>query len=208
MAASKQEAPHFYVSSEIFVDAAVSHVNGLKQASGEKISLTALLVRACVVALKEHPRLNAIWREDELLLADEAHVGVAIALEQGLVAPAIFESDAGDIASAARGLNDLVERARGGRLRGAEMTGATFTLSNLGMFPVSSFIPIVTPPQVAILGVGATVRVPRYVNDELVGRSLMSATVSADHRAVDGADVARFLGTLKSTIEKPEGMDG
>jgi pyruvate dehydrogenase E2 component (dihydrolipoamide acetyltransferase) len=208
MAASKQEVPHFYVSGEIGVDAALARVRSLSEESGERVSLTALLLRATVVALGRHPALNAVWRDGELLLADEPNVGVAIALDDGLVAPAIFARDAADVLATARALDSLVARARAGKLRGAEMTEATFTLSNLGMFGVSSFIPIVTPPQVAILGVGGTQRVPRYDDEQVVPCSLTSVTVSADHRAVDGADVARFLTTLKSTIEDPEELDG
>jgi pyruvate dehydrogenase E2 component (dihydrolipoamide acetyltransferase) len=208
MVASKREAPHFYVSAEVEVDAAQARVAELREDSGERVSLTALLLRATVVALAEHPSLNAVWREDELLLADEVNVGVAVATDDGLIAPAVFGRDATTVLAAARALDDLVARARAGKLRGAEMMEATFTLSNLGMFEVSSFIPIVTPPQVAILGVGKTARLPRYEGEELVPRSLVEVTVSADHRAVDGADVARFLATFKSTIEHPEDMNG
>ncbi|HEU4704051.1 MAG TPA: 2-oxo acid dehydrogenase subunit E2 [Conexibacter sp.] len=207
MTASKQQAPHFYISSEIEVDAALARVGALRESSGERVSLTALLLRAVVVALSEHPALNAVWQEDELMLAEEPNVGVAIALDDGLVAPALFARDATDVLATARALDDLVTRARERKLRGAEMTGATFTVSNLGMFEVSSFIPIVTPPQVAILGVGKTRRVAGFEDDRVVPRSLMTVTLSADHRAVDGADVARFLATLKSTIEHPEELD-
>lgn len=207
MLASKQEAPHFYVSCDADVSAALAYVREAKRTSGGRVGLTAYLVRATVVALNEHPSVNAVWGEDGLMLADEANVGVAIALDEGLVAPAVFARDATDLLGTARALDDLISRARAGRLRGAEMVEATFTLSNLGMFEVASFIPIVTPPQVAILGVGKTRRVPSYEGDELVARSLMTLTVSADHRAVDGADVARFLGTLKATIEHPEDLD-
>lgn len=206
MAVSKQQAPHFYVSAEIEVDTALAHVGALREASGKRVSLTALLLRATVVALGRHPALNAVWRDGELMLADEANVGVAIALDDGLVAPAIFARDAVDVLATARALDDLISRARERRLRGAEMTEATFTLSNLGMFDVSSFIPIVTPPQAAILGVGKTRRVPLYEGDELVPRSLMTVTVSADHRAVDGADVARFLATLKAAVNDPDNV--
>ncbi len=208
MAISKQQAPHFYVSAEIVVDAAQARVAELRAASGARVSLTALLLRATIVALTAHPALNAVWRDDELLLADEPNVGVAIALDDGLVAPAVFARDAVDVLATARALEDLVARARTRSLRGAEMTTATFTLSNLGMFEVSSFIPIVTPPQVAILGVGKTRRVACWVGDELVPRALATVTVSADHRAVDGADVARFLATLKTALERPETLDG
>lgn len=208
MTLSKQEVPHFYVNREVVLDAALARVEELRSDSGERVTLTALLLRATVVALRAHPALNAVWHDGELMLVDEPNVGVAIALDDGLVAPAVFASDSGSVCHAARALDDLVGRAREGRLRGAEMTDATFTVSNLGMFGVSSFIPIVTPPQVAILGVGATERVPRYDGDVVVPCSLATMTVSADHRALDGADVARFLTTLKSTIEHPENLDG
>jgi pyruvate dehydrogenase E2 component (dihydrolipoamide acetyltransferase) len=209
MAVSKQEVPHFYVSCDVEVDAPLAHVRRVKQESGQRVGMTALLVRATVVALEEHPALNAVWKDGALMLADEANIGIAIALDDGLVAPALFARDATDLLGAARALEDLVSRARAGKLRGAEMVEATITLSNLGMFEVTSFIPIVTPPQAAILGVGKTRRVASYDGDELVSRSVMTVTVSADHRAVDGADVARFLGTLKATIESPEDrLDG
>lgn len=207
MVASKQEAPHFYISGEVEVDASLARVAELSE-GGERVSLTALLLRATVVSLARHPGLNAIWRDGELLLADDVNVGVAIATDSGLLAPAVFAADAGTVVDAARALGDVVARARAGKLRGAEMTEATFTLSNLGMFEVSSFIPIITPPQVAILGVGKTTRVPRYQGEEIVPRALMTVTVSADHRATDGADVARFLQTFKTTVENPEELDG
>jgi pyruvate dehydrogenase E2 component (dihydrolipoamide acetyltransferase) len=208
MTASKQEAPHFYISAELDLDAAIARAAELSESSGRRVSLTALLLRATVVALQSHPAMNAVWSEGELMLAEQANVGVAIALDDGLLAPAVFATDAGTVLAAAAALDDLVSRARAGKLRGAEMTEATFTLSNLGMFGVSSFIPIVTPPQVAILGVGATERLPRYEGEELVPRSLANVTVSADHRAVDGAEVARFLQTLKTTTARPEELDG
>ena len=208
MAASKREAPHFYVSDEVAVGAAQARVAELGATSGRRISLTALLLCACAKTLEQHQALNAVWQGEELMLAEEANVGIAIALEDGLVAPAVFARDTGTVLEAAIALEDLVTRARGGKLRGAEMTGATFTLSNLGMFGISSFAPIVTPPQVAILGVGSVRRVPGYEGEEVVPRPLMSVTLSADHRAVDGADVARFLAGLKASIENPEELDG
>jgi pyruvate dehydrogenase E2 component (dihydrolipoamide acetyltransferase) len=207
MAASKKEAPHFYVTSEVIADPAVAYLERLHESTGERVGLTALLVRATVVALNRHPALNAIWRDGELLIADEPNIGIAIALDDGLVAPAVLATDTRDLVSTARALADLISRARAGKLRGAEMVESTFTLSNLGMFEVSSFIPIVAPPQAAILGVGKARRVPVYEDEKVVPRSLVTVTVSADHRAVDGADVARFLGTFKAGVEAPEGLD-
>ena len=207
MAASKRDVPHFYVSAEIEVDDALGYISSVQAVSREHISLTALLVRATIVTLREHPALNAVWRDGELFLADDANVAVAIALEQGLVAPAVFGRDATSIASAARALNDLLSRARDGKLRTAEFAEATFTVSNLGMFGVTSFIPIVPPPQIAILGIGMIRRVPTYAGSELVPRSTITVTVSADHRAVDGADIGRFLDTFKANIEDAQRLD-
>jgi len=208
MVESKRDAPHFYVSTEIEMDAAVSHVETLNAAAeGVRVTVTALLIRACALALREHERLNAVWAADGLEFSTEINIGVAIALDDGLVAPALLGCDSLGIPATAAALQDLVERARHGKLRGREMTDGTFTLSNLGMFDVSQFAAIVTPPQVAILAAGKVNRLPRFAGDEVVARRLMTVTVSADHRAVDGADVARFLGTLKSGIESPGSLD-
>jgi pyruvate dehydrogenase E2 component (dihydrolipoamide acetyltransferase) len=210
MVASKREAPHFYVTGEAALDAALAHLDAHNASvpREERVGVNALIVRACTVALGAHPVLNAVWEGERLMLSEEVNIGVAVSLEGGLVAPAVLGCEALDLGATAQAVRALVERARVGRLRGAEMTSATFTVSNLGMFEVTSFIPIVTPPQVAILGVGALARLPRYDGDRLVARSLLSLTVSADHRAVDGAEVARFLGTLKATLENPEHLDG
>jgi pyruvate dehydrogenase E2 component (dihydrolipoamide acetyltransferase) len=208
MVDSKRDAPHFYASTEIEMDAAVSHVETLSAtAEGVRVTITALLVRACAVSLREHARLNSVWGTDGLKLSPEINIGVAIALDDALMAPAILGCESLGVPAIAAALQDLVERARHGKLRGREMTDGTFTLSNLGMFEVSQFTPIVTPPQVAILGVGKINRLPRFAGDEVVARQLMTVTVSADHRAVDGADVARFLGTLKARIESPGSLD-
>lgn len=207
MTASKQQAPHFYVTAEVELDAALARLKQLNDGADRerRVSVTALVIRSCALALQAHLGLNAVWQGDQLMLADEVNIGVAIALDGGLVAPALLGAEALDLSETAVALRELVERARTGKLRGAEMTGGTFTVSNLGMFDIASFIPIVTPPQVAILGVGGVVRMPRFDGEQVVARSLLSLTVSADHRAVDGADVARFLGTLKAALQDPEG---
>src|SRR5207244_596478 len=155
MQASKQEIPHFYLSAEIRMDAALEEVASLNCASsGPRVSLSALLVRACALALREHPGFNAVWTSDGLALAEQVNVSVAVALDGGLVAPAVLDADRLDLRETAVALSDLVDRARRGKLRGAEITDGTFTVSNLGMFDVSAFAAIVTPPQVAILATG------------------------------------------------------
>lgn len=207
MVKSKQEAPHFYVATEVEVDAAVAETGRLAAESGQRVTLTSLLVSASAAALREHPELNAVWTEEGLVRMNAINVGVAVALDDGLIAPALLGCDTLTTLEVSAALRDLVERARAGKLRGSEMTGATFTLSNLGMFEVNAFAAIVTPPQVAILATGKASRVPRYDGDELVPRTVLTATLSADHRAVDGAEVGRFMNTFKRTLENPTLLD-
>ncbi len=204
MTKSKQEAPHFYVATEVVMDSAVAETERLATESGERVTLTSLLVRAVAAALREHPELNAVWSEEGgLVRMRPINVGVAVALDDGLIAPALLGCDSLTTLEVSAALRDLVERARSGKLRGSEITGATFTLSNLGMFEVSAFAAIVTPPQVAILATGRAGRVPRYEGDRLVPRTVMTATLSADHRAIDGAEAGRFMGTFKQALENP-----
>lgn len=210
MQSSKQEVPHFYVSAEIRMDAAVELVEELnaERSDGARVSLSAVLVRACALALREHPRFNAVWTSDGLALAEQVNVSIAVALDGGLVAPAVLNADELDVSRTAEALSELVARARAGKLRGTEMTEGTFTVSNLGMFDVSSFAAIVTPPQVAVLATGKVGRRPLWEDGAFVPASVLTATLSSDHRAVDGADAARFLGTLQELLEAPAGRIG
>jgi pyruvate dehydrogenase E2 component (dihydrolipoamide acetyltransferase) len=164
-----------------------------------------MLVKAVALTLAEHPSFNAIWNGETLERVDAINVGVAIAVEDGLVAPAILDCQQLTVGELATRLRDLVARTRAGRLRAPEMTDATFTLSNLGMFAVSQFTAIVTPPQVAILATASTE--PRAVvrNGAVTVRKVMTATLSSDHRAVDGVGAARFLSTLRGFVEEPDG---
>jgi pyruvate dehydrogenase E2 component (dihydrolipoamide acetyltransferase) len=207
MVQSKQQAPHFYVTAELDMEAlseAADRLNAGREPA-ERVSVTAFLVKAVALTLHEHPAFNAVWNGETLELVDAINVGVAIALDEGLIAPALLGCDRLGVDEIAVNLRDLVTRARAGKLRAPELTEATFTLSNLGMFAVSQFTAIVTPPQVAILATGRTE--PRAVvrDSGVVARRTMNATLSADHRAVDGAGAARFLETLKSLVEQPDG---
>ena len=206
MVQSKAQAPHFYVSTEIEMDtliqAAGRHNEG--HPPGDRVTLTAYLIRAVALALVEYPALNAVWAGDVLERWDEVNIGVAIAVDDGLIAPALLDCAGRDVDDLARGLADLTARTRAGRLKATEMTDATFTLSNLGMFEVSQFTAIVTPPQVAILATGRAYERPVVRAGEIVVRRIMQATLSADHRALDGAGVAQYLGALKKLIEAPE----
>ncbi len=204
MVESKQQAPHFYVQTEVATDGVRDRLRALNERGERHATMTVALVRATVEALRQHPKLNSVWTSDGLLQASPVNLGIAIALDDGLVAPALLGADDLDVDATATALRDLVERARGSRLRAPEMTEATFTLSNLGMFDVSAFTAIVTPPQVAILAVARPVERWSIEDGRPLRRSVMTATLSADHRALDGVDAARFLETFKHAIEHSE----
>jgi pyruvate dehydrogenase E2 component (dihydrolipoamide acetyltransferase) len=206
MTDSKQQAPHFYVQTEVRMDALNALLEHENARSEVRVTATAALVVACAAALRAQPRFNAVWTDEGLLEADEVNVGVAIALEAGLIAPALLAVDKLDLAGTATALRDLVDRARGGKLRAPEINDATFTLSNLGMFDVSAFTAIVTPPQVAILATGRALERVAFVDGQARSVAVMTATLSADHRAVDGADAARFLEAFKGAIEEPRSL--
>jgi pyruvate dehydrogenase E2 component (dihydrolipoamide acetyltransferase) len=207
MSDSQRNVPHFYVATEIATASTQAYVEELSRTSGVRVSMTAALVRACALALAQHPIINAVWSDEGLVVAEAVNIGVAVALDDGLVAPALLGCSELDILAIAARLSDLVERARARKLRAPEMTDATFTLSNLGMFDVTSFGALVTPPQVAILAAGRSIPRALVAEDGSVTTTpVMIATLSADHRAVDGADAARFLGALKSALESPEAL--
>jgi pyruvate dehydrogenase E2 component (dihydrolipoamide acetyltransferase) len=205
MAESKQHAPHFYLSTEIEMDALLDLVDAgnAGRAREERVTVTAFLLRAVALTLAEHPAFNAAWDGDVVETWDAINIGVAIALDDGLIAPALLDCRDRDVPSLAAGLADLVTRTRAGKLRAAEIGEATFTLSNLGMFDVTQFTAIITPPQVAILATARTVERPAARDGDVVIRRVMTATLSSDHRVVDGVGAARFLATLKGLVEAP-----
>lgn len=205
MVESKTKVPHFYLSTEIEMDALLDLVDAANRERGseDRITVTAFLVRGVAITLAEHPAFNAAWSGDIVERWDAINIGVAIALDDGLIAPALLDCRNRDIDDLSRGLADLVDRTRAGRLRAPEVGEATFTLSNLGMFDVSQFTAIITPPQVAILATARTVERPVVRDGAVVVRRMMTATLSSDHRVVDGVGAARFLGTLKGLLEAP-----
>ena len=168
------------------------------------MTLTAFLVKAVAAVLGAHPFLNALLEGDEVLLPDDVHVGVAVALEEGLIVPVIQRANRLEPAQVAASLNELTDRARSQELSLEEVSGATFTISNLGMFGIDQFTAIINPPQTAILAVGSTVRRPVFVKGQVEGRLMMKITLSADHRAVDGALVGAFLADLRKHLEEPQ----
>jgi pyruvate dehydrogenase E2 component (dihydrolipoamide acetyltransferase) len=210
MVQSKQSAPHFYVSSELDMGALLAFLErrNAGEEKADRLSVTAMLVKAVALTLGEHPEFNSVWNGETLEQVDTINIGVAIALDDGLIAPALLDCGNLDVETIGANLRDLVARTRAGRLRAQELSDATFTLTNLGMFDVSQFTAIITPPQVAILATGKTDERAVVEDGEVVVRRRMTATISADHRALDGAAAARFLGTLGGLVAAPERWDG
>lgn len=205
MLKSKLEAPHFYVQTEVPVDDVRARLDALNASEPPaRVTLTVALVRACVAALAEHPRVNSVWTDDGLLQAHEVNLGIAVALDDGLLAPALLSVDRLGVFDTAVALGDLVQRAHAEQLRPRELTDATFTLSNLGRYDVTAFTAIVTPPQVAILATGRVIERVVLRDDVPAHSSFMTVTLSADHRALNGVDVARFLETFKSALLDPD----
>jgi pyruvate dehydrogenase E2 component (dihydrolipoamide acetyltransferase) len=211
MTESSQTAPHidFTVHADITqAEAMRSELNHqLEQSNGPKVSFTALLVHIIARVLTKHPRMNATLKEDGIHLLPEINIGVATAVDDGLIVPVIKNADQKELTQIATEVNDLATRAREGNLSLDEVTGGTFTISNLGMFGIETFTAILNPPETGILAVGTIVRQPVIQNgDSIVIRPLIGLTLSADHRVIDGAIGARFLSDIKSTIEEPELM--
>ena len=204
MPLSKAPVPHFYVSSEVAMDRAWTLREELNALDGQpKISLNDLVIRACALALLHHPGVNASFQGDAIRVFHRAHIGVAVALEDGLITPVLRDAHAKGLAQIAVEARDLAERARQRKLRASEMTGATFSISNLGMHDVTEFAAIINPPEGAILAVGAVRRVPVATEEGLgIGRRMV-LTLSCDHRVMDGAMGARFLQEVKHLLEEP-----
>ncbi|MCH8207087.1 MAG: 2-oxo acid dehydrogenase subunit E2, partial [Chloroflexi bacterium] len=206
---SKQEKPHFYVSSEIDMTRAMElrvQINEALETQGIRVSVNDLIIKACVEALKAYPKFNAFFDEDGMQMNDGIHIGIAIAQEEGLIVPAIMDCEDKSLAEIAVASKDLVERSNSGTLHPREYTGGTFAISNLGMFEVTSFLAIIQPPQTAVLAVGTVAKRPVVRNDQVVVAQTMMATLSADHRIVDGAEGAQFLVEVKRLLENPVGF--
>jgi pyruvate dehydrogenase E2 component (dihydrolipoamide acetyltransferase) len=202
MAQSKQSAPHFYVSAD-FDMTQVLEALAQRNASrpSESVTLTSYLLKGLATTLAAHPAFNSVWVDGQLFRVQAINIGVAIALADGLIAPALLDCAGQSVDQIAASLQDLTARARTGKLRAAEVNDATFTLSNLGMHRISSFTAIITPPQVAILATARTELRPVVIDGAVAIRPIMTATLSADHRAVDGAAGALFLTDLRAAFD-------
>jgi pyruvate dehydrogenase E2 component (dihydrolipoamide acetyltransferase) len=204
MPLSKAPVPHFYVTSEIAMDRAWELREQLNGLEGQpKISVNDLVVRACALALLQHPGVNASFQGESIRVFHRVHMGIAVALDDGLITPVLRDAHAKSLAQLAVESRDLAERARQRKLRTQELSGATFSISNLGMFDVADFSAIINPPEGAILAVGAVRTVPVVTDAGLgVGRR-MAVTLSCDHRVMDGAMGARFLQDVRRLLEAP-----
>jgi len=204
MPLSKAPVPHFYVTSEVAMDRAWDLREELNALEGQpKISVNDFVVRACALALLKHPGVNASFQGESIRVWHRAHIGIAVALEDGLITPVLRDSHAKSLAQIAVEARDLAERARARKLRATELSGATFSISNLGMYDVTEFSAIINPPEGAILAVGSVRRVAVVDDAGLgVGRR-MALTLSCDHRVMDGAMGARFLQDVKRLLEEP-----
>ena len=203
---SKTEIPHFYVSADIDMTEAMSlrsQINERMQSEGIRISVNDLVIMASASALQKHPKFNSYFLDDAIQIQRRINIGIAIAEEEGLIIPAVMDCAGKSLGEVARASKDLIGRAKTGTLSPEEYTGGTFTVSNMGMYDVSSFAAIIHPPQAAVLAVGTVAKRPVVRGDEIAIAQVMTATLSADHRVADGAEGAELLMEIKKALENP-----
>jgi len=206
LAESMYSAPHFYLTMEINMDKAVAARPGMNEISPEKISFNDFVVKAAALALKKHPAINASWLGDRIRYNHHVHIGVAVAVEEGLLVPVIRFADQKSLSQLAAETRVLADKASHKKLSLEEMQGNTFTISNLGMFDIDEFTAIINPPDACILAVGKIAQLPRVSEGEIKIQHIMKLTLSCDHRVVDGTTGALFLKTLRSYLEDPMRM--
>jgi pyruvate dehydrogenase E2 component (dihydrolipoamide acetyltransferase) len=206
---SKQTVPHFYVVGHFEIDALLKlradlNAKSAKDGPGAfKLSVNDLIIKACAVALRRHPNVNASYTEEAIIEYDDVDISIAVAIPDGLITPIIRKADQQGLASISNQMKDLGARAKAGKLKPDEYQGGGFSISNLGMFGTPEFSAIINPPQACILAVGAGEKRPVVKNDALAIATIMTCTLSCDHRVVDGALGAEFMATLKTIIEDP-----
>ena len=203
---SKQEQPHFYITSDIDMTDAMRlrrQINQSLESQGVRISVNDLIVTACVGAIRRYPKFNSFFTADGIQMNERINIGIAIAEESGLIVPAILDCGGKTLREISSAAKDLIARSQSGTLRSEEYTGSTFSTSNLGMFDVTSFTAIIHPPQTGVLAAGSVEKRPVVQGNDIVIREMMTATLSADHRVVDGAEGAQFMMEVKSLLETP-----
>ena len=206
---SKTEKPHFYVSAEIDMTKAMAlrkQVNDQLSDDGVRITVNDLIVKACIESLKKYPKFNAYFQDDGIQFNNTINIAVAIAGEEGLIVPAILDCGGKTLRELSQMVKDLANRSASGTLNNQEYTGGTFAISNLGMFDVTGFLAIIHPPQSAVLAVGTVAEKPVVRDGELAVANIMNATISADHRIVDGVEGAEFIVEVKRLLENPMGL--
>lgn len=203
---SKFTAPHYYLTIEVAMDDAMQSRAVINSLPDTKVSFNDLVIKASAMALKKHPKVNSQWKDDVTIINHHVNIGVAVAVEDGLVVPVLKFTDQMSLTQIGASVKDLAGRAKGKKLQPAEMDGSTFTVSNLGMFGIVEFTSIINQPNSAILSVGAIVEKPVVKNGQIVVGNTMTLTLACDHRTVDGATGAQFLQTLKQYLENPVTM--
>lgn len=206
LAESKFTAPHYYLNVEFDMSNSMAFREQFNSIPDTKISFNDMVVKACALALKKHPQVNSQWFADKMRLNNHVHIGVAVAVEDGLVVPVVKFANEQSLPQIGAAVRDFAGRARNKKLTPQEMEGSTFTVSNLGMFGIESFTSIINQPNSAILSVGAIVEKPVVKNGQIVVGHTMKLSLACDHRTVDGATGAQFLQTLKGYIENPVTM--
>lgn len=203
LAESKFSAPHFYLTMKINMDAMIDARDSINSVSAAKISFNDLVVKASAIALKEHPQVNAAWMQDRIRYNKHVHVGVAVAVPEGLLVPVVRFADTKRLTEISNEVKDFVLRANDKKLQPKDWEGNTFTVSNLGMFGIDEFTAIINPPDSCIMAVGGIEEVPVVKDGQIVPGNVMKVTLSCDHRVVDGASGAKFLKTFKKLMENP-----
>jgi pyruvate dehydrogenase E2 component (dihydrolipoamide acetyltransferase) len=203
MAEAKATIPHFQIQTDVMMEAAVAFRAQIKNIGASAPSFNDLIVKAVGLALREHPRANGAYRDGRFELYSRINIGIAVAAEHALAVPTIFDADQKSLGAIAADSRRLAERVRNGEVTPSELSGATFTVSNLGMYGMTTISPIVNPPQAAILGVGTIREALARVDGDIVDRRFMTLTLSCDHRILYGADAAEFLSTIRELVEQP-----
>jgi pyruvate dehydrogenase E2 component (dihydrolipoamide acetyltransferase) len=203
---SKFTAPHYYLTIELDMDNAIASRNMINGLPDTKVSFNDMVIKASAMALKKHPQVNSQWREDAMVINHHVNIGVAVAVEDGLMVPVLKFTDQMSLTQIGANVKDLAGKAKSKKIQPSEMEGSTFTISNLGMFGIQSFTSIINQPNSAILSVGAIVEKPVVKNGQIVVGNTMTVTLACDHRTVDGATGAQFLQTFKSFMENPVTM--
>jgi len=200
---SKNTAPHYYLTIELDMDNAIKSREIINSVPNTKVSFNDLVVKSVAVALRSHLQVNSSWAGDKIVHHGNINIGVAVAIEDGLVVPVLKNTDFMSLSQISATVKDMAGRAKERKLKADEMDGSTFSISNLGMFGIESFTSIINQPNSCILSVGAIIQKPIVKNGEIVVGNVMKVTLAADHRVVDGATGAQFLQTFKKYMENP-----